>query len=662
MLNDIKKTLHVISPHLFVKENTSTIIAALSMMAASTATNFFASYILTEMVKVDNHDDDIKNSAKLNATFEELIVLFVAAIIISRTLQSWRRTITNPLISNTAFSLIFAIITHFINLSHSYFAKAPIGAISEHFNTASLGAQDLTAQLFNQIIPVSLESLAAMGVAFYRFGFIPGLIFVGMFMTYIVYNISFAKYIAETQKETVKTRGAMTRAITSSLQNYEAIHLFNNVDYELSKVNEKLTAVKKANTLSLSLPDKIAIGQWLIIGIGFGSILASSYKSVPFNDFIGLCFYLLLYINLFSSFGDGISKARAACINLSEIANIFAINPEVSDNYSSALLADNAAIEFKNVSFHYDIEKGNVLNNLSFQVHHGEKVGIVGSSGAGKSTVARLLYRFYDYQQGEITINNQKINQVSLRSLRSAIAIVPQMATLFNDSLKNNIWYGAISKYSETIDYNILLQVLNTADLNAFSGRLDINVGERGAKISGGQGQRISIARALIKEAPILIFDEATSALDAKTEQVVQHNLNQAARGKTTLIISHKLYNVKEADRIIVLQNGSKVEEGSHEVLLALKGHYYSMWQKQSQEYGQQPALDDGNHELEWAKDSQPMQKSHQVDRHSIGASNNNSNGVTLTMLRGILGQPPASSLHHSLMEGDEMRIKAGNS
>ncbi len=590
MFTDIKKALTIISPYLFTKENAPRISIAVSMMALSTSLNFLSAITLMEMISADNADDDSEKSDAFNMTLQELVGLFVTALIVSRMLQSARRIITNPLVSHTGFSLVLAINKHFMSLSYSHFAQTPIGSMSEYFTTGSTGAQDFTTQLFNQILPATIESLAAMGLAFFRFGPNAGLTFLGMFITYIVYNFAVASPIASIQKEIVKTRGDMTRAITSTLQNFETIQLFNNLEYEISKVDLKLTAVKNANTQGLSLPDQIAMGQWIIIAAGFIGLLSVTVNSLSLSDFIGLCFYLLLFVNLFSGFGDGISKARAACINLSQVAAIFAKHSDVPDHFPQTILhADNATIEFKNVSFAYDKKKALILKNLSFKVNPGEKVGIVGSSGAGKSTITRLLYRFYDYQEGEITINGVKINSVSLQSLRSAIAVVPQSTILFNDTLENNIWYGAIPEHGTTIDNNILQESLTAAALHDFVStlpeRLRTNVGERGLKVSGGQAQRVSIARALTKKTPIMVFDEATSALDTKTEQAIQSSLHKASQGKTTLIISHKLYNVKDADRIFVLRQGEKIEEGTHEQLLGLQGNYYEMWQKQSKEY-----------------------------------------------------------------------------
>jgi ATP-binding cassette, subfamily B, heavy metal transporter len=523
-------------------------------------------------------------------SLSELIGLFVGVLVASRVLQSGRRLLTNPIVSDTAFSLVFDINNHFMGLSHDHFAKTPIGSMSEYFTTGSVGAQDLTTQLFNQILPTTIESLTAIGIASWRFGRNPGLAFSAIFITYVGYSVLVSGFIARAQKEVVRTRGEMTRGITSTLMNYETIQLFNALPYEMDRIKQKLQAVKNANTNSLSLPDKIAMGQWLIIGAGLSGLLLLT-EDISVGSFVGLSFYSLLFTNLFANFGDGLSKATAACRNLAEVANVFRLKPKVVDRFPDRYIKDfgeNVPIVFDNVSFSYDGTKP-ILQDLSFTLEPGRVTAIVGESGAGKSTIAKLLCRFYDFQEGAITIGGLDIREVSLRTLRDAIGVIPQAVTAFNDSIEFNIWYGALSKYGNDVEADRVAHALQLASLEKFveqiPGKLKAKVGERGAKISGGQLQRVGIARAVAKDSPVMLFDEATSALDTRTEQEVQRTLYAAAAGRTTVIISHKLANVKEADKIIVLKQGQKVEEGTHQSLLEQRGIYSEMWERQSREY-----------------------------------------------------------------------------
>lgn len=596
MFTDVKKAFDIINPHLFSAKNRPRVSLSIAMMFTSTFLNLFSAVVLMQLLSEDEPNNQSQAINILELTPKSLIALFVSVQILSRIVQSGRRLVTNPLISNTAFSLVHDINKHFLSLSHKHFAETPIGSMSEFFTTGSTGAQDLTTQIFNQIAPATIESMAAMVVAFWRFGGESGVIFAAMFTVYIAYNLSLANKIARAQKELVKNRGEMTRGITATLTGFENIQLFNNVEFELGKVNTKLDAMKRANTQSLSLPDLLAIGQNLIIGGGFVGLLMQTYPNIPAPQFIGLCFYLLLFINLFTGFGDGLSKAGAAVINLSQVSDVFQKVSEVPDTYSMQHLPQSQTYEisFKNVTFYYGNEPSKAdLDNVSFTVKPGEKLGIVGQSGAGKSTLTKLLYRFYDVKSGSITINGYDLRNISLTSLREAISVVNQSPTVFNDTLENNIWYGAIHRFGANVDQDKLSSALNIASLSAFvtslPNGLKTNVGERGLKISGGQLQRLAVARAIVKESPIILFDEATSALDSKTEKDIQSSLDNAARGRTTITISHKLYNVKNADRILVLDKGKIVEEGTHEELLARKGAYHDMWIKQSQEYDKQP-------------------------------------------------------------------------
>ena len=586
----LRRAVATVGPHL-LPGNCPRISLAVAMMCMSTALNFFSAIVLMQLISKDNEQEPSHGFEVFDLTAQSLIALFVSGLVLSRLVQSGRRVVTNPIVSNTAFSLVHDINRHFLSLSHQYFAGTPIGTMSECFTTGSTGAQEFTTQLFNQVAPATIESAVAIGISFTRFGWQAGTTFLAMFALYMAYNLAMSNKIAAAQKELVKSRGEMTRGITATLTGFENIQLFNNTEYELEKVGKKLTIMKQANTRALSLPDQIAFGQWLITGGGFVSILMLTYSHASQAQLVGLCFYMLLYINLFNGFGDGLSKIGSSCINLSQVGEIFNERSNVPDDGDVPLVpADGYEIAFENVQFYYgDAVSNAALKKVSFTVRPGEKLGIVGQSGAGKSTLTKLLYRFYDVKSGVIKINGQDIRTISLAALRELIAVVNQSPTVFNDTFENNIWYGAISRFGNTVDAARLNNALRVSELNQYvttlPNGLKTNVGERGLKISGGQLQRLALARAVIKEAPIILFDEATSALDSKTEQAIQSSLDSAAHGRTTITISHKLYNVKNADRILVLDDGKIIEEGTHSELLDKKGVYYGIWIKQSKEY-----------------------------------------------------------------------------
>lgn len=668
MFDDIIKASAIVSPHLLSKEQRWRLISGAFLMAGSTFCNIFSAIVLSEIIVADTNESPSDSADSFNLPLSDLVGLFVVAMVSGKMLQSARRLITNPLISETAFSLVYKINQHLMSLSHRHFAQTPIGTMSEIFTTGSVGAQDFTTQLVNQLLPTTIESMAATGIAFYRFGPGPGLTFMGMFVVYISYNISVANHIAVNQKEVVKAKGEMTRAITSTLINYEIIKLFNNLPYELSRVQNKLDQVKLVNTKSFSIPDKISFGQWAIIGGGFTGLLLQTYDSFPVSDFVGLCFYLLLYVNLFNGFGDGLTKAKAACINLAQVADVFEKKPDIPDSFPNEILhaEEGATIVFDNVSFAYEKDKIKpVLKNLSFSVNPGETVGIVGASGAGKSTIAKLLCRFYDNHEGTISINGQDIKTVSIDSLRDAIALVSQTSTVFNDTIENNIWYGAISKHGREIQPGRIAEAISIASLGDFiqslPNGLKTNVGERGLKISGGQLQRLAIARAVVRAAPIMIFDEATSALDSKTEEAVQASLTTAARGKATLVIAHKLSNVKAANKIIVLREGAKIEEGTHEELLELGGYYAELWQKQSVEYERPEELRPYMQHRSNSSDEQKGSSSKASARHNLSrmfsgrGRQQNREGLQESLL-GVVSDQNAIEIQSALHRGPSLK------
>jgi ATP-binding cassette subfamily B protein len=595
MFKDVRKALGIVMPRIFSWRNSPRLMIAGLLVFFTIALNFFAAFMLSEIIGTMAGEKPKRKffwGEDIELPLFALVLLYVGSIVLSKIFQASRRLITNPIISEAAFSLVYDIDKHLMNLSHSYFATVPTGALSEHFTTGSIGTADFTTQLLNQIIPTTTEAAAAIGLASYLYGVYPGLAFGGMFVIYSGYNSLTAKYLANNQKNLIKARVNMQRIITSMLTNYETIHLFNNLDYELNELDQRLALVKSTNTNSFSIPDKISFGQWLIIGAGFAGLILLTDGIVDIGEFIALNFYLLQFLNLFNGFGDGINKARAAIINLEQVATVFEKLPDVPDdcpNVSLVTQKNAAAVTFDKVSFGYDKKKSLTVTELSFSIPAGKKLGIVGLSGGGKSTIAKLLYRFYDVDEGSIKINNQDLRNVSLDSLRSIIAIVPQAATVFNETLKNNIWYGAVSKCGKTIDEEMLYDAIEKASLseyvNSLPNKLETQVGERGLKISGGQLQRLALARAMLKDPDIVILDEATSALDSKTEKEIHDSLEQMLEGKTTIIISHKLYNVKDADNIIVLSEGHIVAEGTHEQLLKEDGLYAELWEKQKKEY-----------------------------------------------------------------------------
>jgi ATP-binding cassette subfamily B protein len=301
--------------------------------------------------------------------------------------------------------------------------------------------------------------------------------------------------------------------------------------------------------------------------------------AISIGGFVVINAYMLQLYQPLNFFGTVYREIRQSLIDMENLFTLLKEKPNIKDSDQSIKLSEDASIEFRDVSFDYD-PKRTIIKNISFNVPNGKKVALVGPTGAGKSTISRLLFRFYDPKEGDIYINNQNIKDISQQSLRKLIGVVPQDTVLFNDTIFYNISYGDPTASSDQV-----YEAAKSADIHEFVTGLpdgyETLVGERGLKLSGGEKQRVAIARAILKNPAIYFFDEATSALDSSTEKEIQKNLQKISQNKTTLVIAHRLSTAADADEILVLQEGKIIERGNHENLLQIKGKYAEMWDKQ---------------------------------------------------------------------------------
>ena len=422
-------------------------------------------------------------------------------------------------------------------------------------------------------IGIKLAAVTFLTIAFY----------IGYTLAITQWRLAFRRRMLEAETE------ANTKAV-DSLLNYETVKYFGNEEHEARRFDRALALYEKAAVLSESSLSLLNIGQGTIISIGVTLVmLLAGYGvaagTMTVGDFVLVNAYLIqLYLPL-NFLGMVYRELRQALIDMQSMFHLLEAPIEVRDRAGAAPLhVAGGAVEFDNVVFGYDARRP-ILKGVSFTVPAGRTVAIVGPSGAGKSTVSRLLFRFYDIDEGAIRIDRQDLRDVTQASLRAAIGIVPQDTVLFNDTIYYNVAYGRSGASPAEVENAARLARIHDFIMTLPDG-YNTTVGERGLKLSGGERQRVAIARTILKAPRLLVFDEATSALDTRTEKEIQASLRSISIGVTTLVIAHRLSTVIDADEIIVLEAGRIVERGRHDVLLANGGIYATMWARQAEAQG----------------------------------------------------------------------------
>ena len=476
---------------------------------------------------------------------------------------------------------------HLHSLSLAFHLNRQTGGLTRAIDRGSKGIEFLLRFAAFEIVPVLVELIAVGIVLWVTFGLMYAVVTVTTVIIYIIYTIKVTEWrIGIRRKMNIADENASTKAV-DSLLNFETVKYFNSENIEADRFDNAMKsyedlAVKARASLSVVNIGQgaiIAIGLFLIMGMA-GEDIASEKMSI--GDFVVVNTFLLqLYLPL-NFLGFVYREIRQSLL---DIGRMFALVDEMPDivNKQNAYDLDvhSGKIEFKNIKFSFG--KRVILRNLNFVVNPGHKVAIVGPSGAGKSTISKLLFRFYDPSSGAISIDNQNIKNVTQSSLRSNIGVVPQDTVLFNDTIKYNISYSKPGASIEEINKAAKLSSIDRFIANLEIG-YDTIVGERGLKLSGGEKQRVAIARALLKNPKIFIFDEATSALDSKTEKSIEKSLKKLSNKKTTLVIAHRLSTIIDADNIIVLENGTIAEQGSHKELIKKNSLYAEMWKRQQEQ------------------------------------------------------------------------------
>lgn len=487
----------------------------------------------------------------------------------------------------TLSRLGLTVFEHLHRLDLEYHLSRKTGGLSRDIERGTSGVSFLLRSLVFSVVPILVEVALVIAVFAVQFDLVFVWITLFAVVVYILFSVVVTNWrTAYVRDANLKDSKANTRAI-DSLLNYETVKYFNNEHYEARLYAGNLLEREQAkvkNHLSLAALNS---GQALIIAasIAVMMLIAAGQVKDSIMTLGDLAMINALMIQVFiplNALGFVYREMKRALADVEGMFAILELTPAINDRADAEQLPAAAdSIEFDNVSFAYHPERP-ILRHVSFRVPAGKKVAIVGPSGAGKSTIARLLFRFYEVNEGSISIGGHKIQKLTQDSLRAAIGVVPQDTVLFNDTLRENVRYGRPDASEQAI-----LAASEHAMLTEFISKLpkgyDTLVGERGLKVSGGEKQRIAIARALLKGPRIFLFDEATSSLDSHTEQAINQSLQTIARNHTTLVIAHRLSTVVDCDEIIVLEEGRIVERGSHRQLLEQSGRYKEMWQVQMQ-------------------------------------------------------------------------------
>jgi ATP-binding cassette subfamily B protein len=489
------------------------------------------------------------------------------------------------------------VFIHLHRLELGFHLDRQTGGISRDIERGTNGLSFLMRFLMFNIVPTVLEIVLVALIFWNLFSVWYAVITAVAVAIYILFTVRVTEWRNQYIRAANQADSSTNSQAVDSLLNYETVKYFNNEHYEADRYDSALALWEKArlqNRMSLFLLNS---GQALIIALAMTLMMLLAAKGVTdkaltLGDLAMVNAYMLQLFMPLNFLGFVYREIRRALTDLENMLGLLKRQPAVADHPAATpLQLTQARIEFRDVHFSYQPERP-ILAGVNFCIEPGQRVAVVGSSGAGKSTLARLLYRFYDVTGGQILLDGQDIRSVSLDSLRQVIAIVPQDTVLFNQSIRDNIAYGRPDASATDID-----AAIDAAHLREFITQLPQGdatlVGERGLKVSGGEKQRIAIARALLKRSPFLVFDEATSALDSHSEQAVMGAIRAVAKAHTAFVIAHRLSTVVDCDRILVLEQGQLVESGTHTELLAYQGRYATLWALQQHEEGQPSAAAD---------------------------------------------------------------------
>ncbi|MCA0303116.1 MAG: ABC transporter ATP-binding protein/permease [Proteobacteria bacterium] len=558
------------------------VVVAMVLLVAAKVTNVYVPVLYKHAV-----DALGEPTAQAVAVPVVLILAYGVARIVAQAFGELRDALFAPVSQRAIRNIALEVFRHLHALSLRFHLERQTGGLSRVIERGTSGMEFLIRFTTFNIVPTLFEIILVGAVLWTMYDWRFSAVTLLAVAIYVVFSIALSEWrIKFVRSMNDADTEANARAI-DSLLNYETVKYFGNEAHEARRFDVgrrryEQAAIRSSRTLSM-----LNVGQGAIISVGLVAVMVMAGYGVragtmTLGDFVAVNAFLIQLYQPLNMLGFAYREIRNALVNMENMFGLMNVAPEIADRPDApALAVGGAEIVFDHVDFHYEKSRP-ILHDVSFRVAPGDTVAIVGSSGAGKSTVSRILYRFYDVAAGSVRIDGQDIRSVSQDSLRRAIGVVPQDTVLFNDTIYYNISYGRPDAGREEVEQAARLARIHDF-IMALPKGYDTMVGERGLKLSGGEKQRVAIARTILKNPSILLFDEATSALDTRTEQEIQRSLEEVSRGRTTLVIAHRLSTIIHADEIVVLDRGRVAERGRHGELLAKGGLYADMWQRQQE-------------------------------------------------------------------------------
>ena len=577
------KTLTSLLPYL--KQFPVRILIALGLLVLAKVANVGVPIALKAIVdRLDNTDPATAVLTVPLALLAAYGLLRFATILF----QELRNAIFARASQQTTRQIALKVFEHLHQLSLRFHLDRQTGGVSRDIERGSRSVAQLLNFVVFSILPTVFEILVVCVILFFSVGLWFALITFAIVVIYFVYTYKVTEWRIKFRVDMNNADSRANSSAIDSLINYETVKYFGNEAFEVDRYNRAMQAWEQASIKSQVSLSLLNCGQGVIIGLGVTILMVMAATgvvsgSMTLGDFVMVnAFLIQLYIPL-NFLGTIFREVKHGLTDMDRMFRLLDEKTEIEDRPDAVTLrTQHPEVRFENVCFSYDANR-QILHNLNIKISAGNKIAVVGSSGSGKSTIARLLYRFFDVSSGAITIDGIDVRDIQQASLHAAIGVVPQDTVLFNESIGYNIAYGNPDATPDEVQHAARLAHIDQF-IDSLPEKYDTLVGERGLKLSGGEKQRIAIARTVLKNPPILILDEATSQLDSSSEKAIQAALNEISTDRTTLVIAHRLSTIVDADQILVLEKGVITEQGTHSDLMTLNGIYAGMWRLQQEQ------------------------------------------------------------------------------